>query len=618
VPRGDAVDVTEVLEGRIDAPIRYRFPLERAAKRFVMRSEDLAQAVRSIVRLFGVGAVHIQHLGGWPITIWRTLRELGLPYVYSVHDFYCVCPNVNLFDVERKRLCCVLGDVVDDDRAACVKEHYAQYGEVVPGDTSSLLATHRAEFQRLLEGARAVFFPSSSARAVVEKCFNLEAIRSPVVPHGYAGHDARLRPEGIRDGNLKLALLGAVSYPTKGADSYLALVARTRDLPVEWHVFGDVTHQGFGDSLRHACAASQLYFHGAYERDEAIEQLREAAIAVVVLLSPWPETFSYALSEALCAGIPAIVSNRGALAERVRGSAAGIVVESVEDAACAIERLIRQPAELERLRAAAQRYRHPSIDEMAQAYTDRYHEMLGRQPTPRPLDVQERRRLLEAHLGVPRGTLNSVAPRPPWIPPPLPHWTQQLPHYDSTWYPYYKPVAPLLPRWVREWARERVASRRWRPVVRYCMGAESGSVTHSSGLEQVPRRRGAAAFRAVNDDPWLVFTSQPFRTAEVRVIRFRMRRRAQQGEFAQLFWTHESGESFSEEKSLCIPLDVGHDSWREYVVWVDRSGRTAQWDDGHEIRDLRLDPLNVPGEFEIGELLLCAREGVDVLTRVSA
>jgi hypothetical protein len=508
---------------------------------------------------------------------------------------------VNLFDGARQPLCCAGDDVTEAERAACLRSVYGLYGEPMPADTAGLLREHRAEFQQLLAGATQICFPSQRARDVVAKHFDPSTMRAHVIPHGYdVPHGTP--SNGLAATPLRLALLGAVAHPIKGADSYRALVARTKDLPVEWHVFGDVLHLGFGDALRAAGSEARLHFHGAYAREDVVDRLAESGIGCVVLLSPWPETFSYTLSEALCAGVPAIVSNQGALAERVRESGAGLVVDSIEEAAATIERLAHDPAELEVLGAAARRYRHLSIEEMARAYLDVYMEMLESQPAPAALGLSDRRRLVEAHLLVSGRSLYPAARRPTWVSPPLPH-------YGSPWYRYYHRVAPLVPYWVRGWAREQIAARRWRPIVRYRLGDGNGSVSLTSGLEQMPRARVAGAFRAVNEDPWFVFTSRPFRTADVRVIRFRMRRRAQDGEFAQLFWTHEAGESFSEEKSLRIPLEVDQDGWREYVVWLDRSERAAQWDGGQEIRHIRFDPLNVPGEFQLEELVLCARDG---------
>src|SRR5262249_23710135 len=146
---------------------------------------------------------------------------------------------------------------------------------------------------------------------------------------------------------------------------------------------------------------------------------------------------------------------------------------------------------------------------------------------PPALDLSDRRRLVEAHLLVSGRALHPPARRPTWVSAPLPH-------YGRSWYRYYHRVAPLLPQRVRGWAREQVAARRWRPIVRYRLTDGNGSIAHTSGLEQMPRAGLAGAFRSVSEDPWFVFTSRPVRTADARVLRFRMRRRAQDGEFAQL------------------------------------------------------------------------------------
>lgn len=94
---------------------------------------------------------------------------------------------------------------------------------------------------------------------------------------------------------------------------------------------------------------------GRYGRGEAGELLRRYKVDVVVLPSPWPETFSYTLSEAWAVGVPAIVGPLGAPADRVRETGAGVVVDAyhVDSFVGAIEGLAASPGQLELLRASA-------------------------------------------------------------------------------------------------------------------------------------------------------------------------------------------------------------------------------------------------------------------------
>ena len=88
------------------------------------------------------------------------------------------------------------------------------------------------------------------------------------------------------------------------------------------------------------------------------------------------------LSEALAAGVPALVSDQGALPERVRESGAGLVVRSVDEAVSVLGRLDRDRGELARLQAAAATYRHRSLTEMAACYRPLYDRLLGDRTVP--------------------------------------------------------------------------------------------------------------------------------------------------------------------------------------------------------------------------------------------
>src|SRR5204863_3522269 len=136
-----------------------------------------------------------------------------------------------------------------------------------------------------------IFVPSAAARDVVLGYHPVVASRIAVVPHGYESAHAAAPRTPASDGTLRVALMGQVADPVKGAQAYLPLLDRSRDLPLEWHVFGDVEQRGFGDALRALALGPRIRLHGAYERSRIVEQLLANAIDVAILLPPWPETF---------------------------------------------------------------------------------------------------------------------------------------------------------------------------------------------------------------------------------------------------------------------------------------------------------------------------------------
>ncbi|HZZ83574.1 MAG TPA: methyltransferase domain-containing protein [Anaeromyxobacteraceae bacterium] len=322
-----AIAVAEVLDGDTSAPAIYRFPARRPPQ-LCVEDRETRTVMRRILELFQVRAAHVHHVMSWPIRIGNTLREAGVPYVVTAHDYYCVCPSWNLFDPERLERCECTGDETPSE-PGCVPAVLRLMG-IHGVDAVQFRRDHRAAFSDLLRGAAAVIFPSQAALEIVRRRLTLGAVRTEVIEHGYdpVGLPIRAAP-GPR---LRVAVVGEVAFPIKGSAQYLELVRGTRDLPVDWHFFGTTDRFGFAEKLRTAAAPGRLRLHGRYERSEIVPKLAGAGIDLVVILPQWPETFSFVLSEAILAGCPVLVSDQGALAERTRSLGVGRVVANVGEA----------------------------------------------------------------------------------------------------------------------------------------------------------------------------------------------------------------------------------------------------------------------------------------------
>jgi hypothetical protein len=70
--------------------------------------------------------------------------------------------------------------------------------------------------------------------------------------------------------------------------------------------------------------------HGPYDSRELAALLEHYKVRLVAYPSVGPETFSFTLSESWASGLPAIVPPIGALAERVRATGAGWVLDPSE------------------------------------------------------------------------------------------------------------------------------------------------------------------------------------------------------------------------------------------------------------------------------------------------
>lgn len=369
-PHGPDIVAAEVLDGDLDGALMHHFPREAKFEVLEQRSVGTELQLARIVSWFGVGAAHIHHLINWPLRAWRVFEARRIPFVYTAHDYYCACPSWNLLDREASARCECSG-ASEAERARCLLAKFEEVGVEAPSDPLAYWREHRAEFGTMLERAEAVIAPSQAARAVVASQHAGRAIQVEVVEHGYEAPEAR-SPGTAADERLRVALLGAVAAPWKGSERYLDLVKRLAGEPVEWHVFGVVDALGYLERLEEAAPEGRLVVHGEYRREEAPRLLASNRVDVALLLSPWDETFCYTLSEAWLGGVPAIVSDAGAPADRVRATGAGIVVGSDDEAAAVLARFAGDRSELALLRERAASAPHVALAENARRHRDAY------------------------------------------------------------------------------------------------------------------------------------------------------------------------------------------------------------------------------------------------------
>jgi GT2 family glycosyltransferase/2-polyprenyl-3-methyl-5-hydroxy-6-metoxy-1,4-benzoquinol methylase len=571
-PDQDALVAAEILDGRVDSPLLFRFALSRPAERFAIDDDEIQSIVRHWVNLFGLRWAHLHHLMFWPIAVARTLHEAGVPFVFTAHDYYSVCPNWNLFDFAKAERCPCAAD-----GSGCLPAFFEASRLTSPPalELSTLRARHRAAWLGVVGAARAVVAPSGAAAAIVQRHLGVPV---QILEHGYDAAATATRPSP--GPLLRLGVLGEIAYPLKGARQYLKLMELARDLPVEWHVFGNAERFEYAAELRALGLGPRLVLHGPYDRAQIVRLLIETGIDLCVLLPEWDETFSYTLSEAQLAGAPTIVSDRGALAERVRRDGGGIVVGSAQEAFRELERLCHDRAALRELTARVAAIHHRTLQENIEAHRALY-EQLG---FSRTLDAELRPEWLHE-------LTERISP-PRTLPPPPPA--------DPEWRTRLQPMIDLARPWVPKPARALGKAVLRRLISRPLLALHPAKKGTPTGLRLVKHKSSAATYEAQNTDPQLLFAVQ-VPSASVSEFRFRMRRAANGVAHAQLFWATTDQTSFSEDRSTLVQLDGPGGEWREYRVRLDAPGLAEHWRCG-TIAHLRFDPTDQPGVIELGPL----------------
>jgi Predicted glycosyltransferases len=119
--------------------------------------------------------------------------------------------------------------------------------------------------------------------------------------------------------DINVAFIGAM-VEEKGSEIVKEAIKKQTE-NINWFVIGAASkEQDF------KFEQDNMYHLGSYNRDEIFNILEDLKIDLVCILPQWAETFCYTLSEAWMCKIPVIVTDIGAVADRVKETGAGFVV----------------------------------------------------------------------------------------------------------------------------------------------------------------------------------------------------------------------------------------------------------------------------------------------------
>ena len=261
-----------------------------------------------------------------------------------------------------------------------------------------------AETSMLLRSACAVLAPSRFIADLAEH--HVDGVAVDVVPNGSRraapGVHPAARADFVRHRPASVvAILGAIG-PHKGSDLIEELPALLEGTAIGVVVIGYLDRQLFPGWR----VPGRLYVHGAYADEEAPGLLAAYGAELALFPNRAPESFSYALSDAWAAGVPALAAPLGALAERIERHGGGLLLPAsfgAREVAEEMKRLLGPSgaAELTRVRSQLSRsdpQRIPELDAMARSL-DALYARFGIDPaSPRAADPAALERLVATNL----------------------------------------------------------------------------------------------------------------------------------------------------------------------------------------------------------------------------
>ncbi|TAE33374.1 MAG: glycosyltransferase [Alphaproteobacteria bacterium] len=263
-------------------------------------------AMLDVLRRLNIRHMHVHHLIHFPSRIMEYLRslshDLGIAYDMTLHDYFPICPRVNLID-DSGYYC---GEPAVTTCEQCVRSHYSFVG-------NHSVWEWRFRYAEFLGQARRVFVPSEDMHQRMMQ--HMPHLNYAVRVHAERFDDvplARTMPR-MHGERLRVAVVGALSR-IKGSAVLEALVRDVagRDCAIDYTIIGYTDNAALTKGLPHC------HVTGAYKEHEIGQYLEDVAPHLILIPSLWPETYCYALSIAWRFGIRPVVFDIGAPAERVR------------------------------------------------------------------------------------------------------------------------------------------------------------------------------------------------------------------------------------------------------------------------------------------------------------
>lgn len=362
------------------------FPIGAVPPFYVYRNKEMADLYEDILKAFKIDLVHIHHTMGMTLEMYYAAEKIGIPIYTTLHDYYYICPTLRMLDIERKSC---IGNIDWKKCKACMKNALGVFEEV------EYLPKWRREHESVLKKCEKIFVPTKSAADIIAWYYPDIKGKMKVIGHGidekifYKEKD--ILPYHHR--HLRVAFVGGICE-TKGSEVIYKMITSDKD-EFKWYIFGGIDGQELINLKQ-----PNLVKTSWYRREELGKLLRKNEIDVVCILSKVAETFCYTLSEVVACGIPVIVTDIGALGERMREMQAGWIVSenaNSEEVLNLLKQIKKNPEDYKEKWHIAQKVKVRSSKEMADDYRKIY-AILEKQS--RAFSNYNTRRILEGYLAM--------------------------------------------------------------------------------------------------------------------------------------------------------------------------------------------------------------------------
>lgn len=300
-----------------------RLDYKKQSLKFTSRSIDQVKTFLNALRIKEIFLNNI-FLYEDPFDIVRYLGDMKkqkpeLRLVVPVHDFFPVCPSINLL-TKNNEYC---GASVDIDKCnTCLKELNpfnisAFLDSPVRKDLDYNIENWRGLWGTLLENADEVLCFSENSKEIMLKVFN-EKIEGKV---NVVPHRVKYLEEMDLGRPLNICIIGNIDA-RKGREIIedMLRIIEENDFNINIFVIG---------ALDAKIVSKHFHYLGKYRRESLKRKLSILSVDMFFIPSVWPETFSYTTEELIQLDKKVACFDLGAPAERLKKYSKGTIIPEV-------------------------------------------------------------------------------------------------------------------------------------------------------------------------------------------------------------------------------------------------------------------------------------------------
>jgi GT2 family glycosyltransferase len=267
----------------------------------LLYAESDAGELAETLGFCGIEQIEFHHFLDLPPRLVEAVLGLNIPYNVYIHDYAWLCTRVTMLTSDV-RFC------AEPPLEACARCGASEDARIEPA--ISIPALRRRSGTWLRE-ARSVIAPSRDTQQRIERYFPGLAVEVAGWEAPTDAPPSQVAPRAVT----KVAVIGAIGEH-KGYNVLKSCAedAAARALPLEFVTIG------FTEYDPPLVATGKVFVTGQYQEPELAELIAREAPDLALIPSIWPETWCFALTAALRAGLPTAAFDLGAVAERLRGA----------------------------------------------------------------------------------------------------------------------------------------------------------------------------------------------------------------------------------------------------------------------------------------------------------